>query len=173
MPSAVSPNVERLLSRLDGVRETGHNKWKARCPNHPDKTPSLAIRETPEGRVLIHDFGGCGAADVLDAIGLRFSDLQTFTAHNLGSVRPDPKSVAGWLRLLISHGRVLLRKPLNDEQYAKTLGAVRQIKDDVTDATYRNCLIVSLAATARARSETLDERNLGVLKSAIDGLSTR
>ena len=67
--------VENLLSRLDRVRPRGASKWMARCPAHDDKGPSLSVAEVEDGRILIHCFAGCGAADVLAAIGLEFGDL--------------------------------------------------------------------------------------------------
>ena len=71
----MSGSVDALLSRLDKVKATGPNRWIACCPAHADKAPSLAIRETDEGRILLHDFGGCATHDVLTAVGLEFSDL--------------------------------------------------------------------------------------------------
>jgi hypothetical protein len=47
----------------------------ARCPAHEDRSPSLSIRETTDGTVLVRCFAGCGAADVVEAVGLTFSDL--------------------------------------------------------------------------------------------------
>lgn len=64
-----------LLGNLDGVKKTGARDWIARCPAHSDKRPSLTITEKDDGRVLIHCFGGCGAADILSAIGLEFDAL--------------------------------------------------------------------------------------------------
>lgn len=71
----MSGPVDALLSRLDKVKATGPNRWIACCPAHADKALSLAIRETDEGRILLHDFGGCATHDVLTAVGLEFSDL--------------------------------------------------------------------------------------------------
>jgi hypothetical protein len=66
--------VENLISRLEVVK--GRNgAWTARCPAHEDKSPSLAVREGEDGRVLLHCFGGCSTADVLGAIGMDMSDL--------------------------------------------------------------------------------------------------
>ena len=67
--------VEAFLARLEKVRPVGPLKWSACCPSHPDKTPSLAVREMPDGRVLIHCFGGCSALDVVGAVGLELRDL--------------------------------------------------------------------------------------------------
>ncbi|HEY0876914.1 MAG TPA: hypothetical protein VGE10_00530 [Zeimonas sp.] len=69
-------SVDNLLSRLDRVRKTGPSEWVACCPAHDSSSKSsLAIKEAADGRVLIHDFGGCSALDVLDAVGLDFADL--------------------------------------------------------------------------------------------------
>lgn len=69
-------SVDTLLSRLERVRKTGPAQWVACCPAHDSKSrQSLSIAETPDGRALIHDFGGCTANEVLSAIGLEFADL--------------------------------------------------------------------------------------------------
>lgn len=64
-----------LLDRLDGVRRTGDRRWLARCPAHEDRSPSLSIRETDDGRTLVHCFGGCHVGDVVESVGLELSDL--------------------------------------------------------------------------------------------------
>lgn len=68
-------SVATVLSRLDAVRRTGEARWIARCPSHPDRSPSLSIRELSDGRLLLHDFGGCQVESVLIALGLDFDAL--------------------------------------------------------------------------------------------------
>ena len=68
-------SAETLLTRLDAVRQTSHGRWVARCPAHSDHSPSLAIRELNDGRVLLHDFAGCAVEEILAAVGLQLSDL--------------------------------------------------------------------------------------------------
>jgi hypothetical protein len=65
----------------------------AACPAHEDRTPSLSIRELPDGRVLIHCHAGCGAADVLTAVGLAFSDL--YPPSMVDDGRPVPRHARG------------------------------------------------------------------------------
>lgn len=67
--------VERILSALDKVRNRGNSSWMAYCPAHADKNPSLSIKETQDGDVLLHCFAGCGVDDVVAALGLEMSDL--------------------------------------------------------------------------------------------------
>ena len=66
--------ADRILQRLDGVRQTGADQWIARCPAHEDKSPSLSIKQAGD-RVLVHCFAGCHTGDVLAAVGLDLKDL--------------------------------------------------------------------------------------------------
>jgi DNA primase len=50
--------IEKVLSRLPGHRTTGDG-FKACCPSHEDRNPSLSIREADDGTVLLKCFGGC------------------------------------------------------------------------------------------------------------------
>ena len=68
-------SAQTLLDRLQGVKATAPHRWLAQCPGHQDKSPSLSIRELDDGRVLIHDFGGCDTQAVLEALGLTLADL--------------------------------------------------------------------------------------------------
>lgn len=74
-------SVENLLQKLGKVKKTGNGKFQACCPAHDDKGPSLAIRELDDGRILIHCFAGCGAGEVLNAVGMEFADLYPKIGH--------------------------------------------------------------------------------------------
>lgn len=64
-----------MLASLDKVREVAPGKWTALCPSHDDKTPSLSIRELDDGRLLLFCFAGCGAGEVLSAVGMELRAL--------------------------------------------------------------------------------------------------
>jgi hypothetical protein len=64
-----------LLSRLEGVRRNGADRWIARCPAHDDRRPSLSVRELDDGRILLHCFADCSVKDVLAAVGLEMDGL--------------------------------------------------------------------------------------------------
>ena len=68
-------SADTLLSRLDGVRQTGAGRWIAKCPGHQDRRASLSVRELDDGRVLVHDFAGCSVEEILSAAGLTFDAL--------------------------------------------------------------------------------------------------
>ena len=78
----------KLLDRLEGIRGSGEGRWMAKCPGHDDARASLSVREMPDGRVLLHCFGGCPTQDVLQALGLDFGDLfDKPLAHHLPPIR--------------------------------------------------------------------------------------
>jgi hypothetical protein len=82
---------DQLLAKLDGVKNTGQDRWIAKCPAHDDRHPSLSIRCLDDGRMLLHDFGGCGVEDVLRAVGMTFDDLypeRSVDHHPKGERRP-------------------------------------------------------------------------------------
>ena len=68
--------VQAIADKFD-ARRAGRGRFMARCPAHDDSSPSLSIREGRNGRVLVRCFAGCALDAVLDARGLRMSDLFT------------------------------------------------------------------------------------------------
>ncbi len=66
--------IDDFLSRLQKVH--GRNgRWTACCPGHGDKSPSLAIRELEDGRILVKCFAGCSAEEIVESVGMRLTDL--------------------------------------------------------------------------------------------------
>lgn len=80
--------LNTVLSRLDKVQRIGNDRFKALCPAHADRSPSLANKDDG-GRLLLHCFGGCETIDVLGAIGLDFSDIMPEKA--MGDFKRDRK----------------------------------------------------------------------------------
>ena len=68
-------NLGLLLSQLSKVKPNGRGQYIACCPSHTDKHPSLAIRHTDDGKILIKCFGGCSAHEIVSSIGLSLTDL--------------------------------------------------------------------------------------------------
>lgn len=68
-------SLERILPHLRKVKKT-HRGYSACCPVHNDRSPSMTLTETNDGKVLIHCFA-CGArgTDVVEALGLSASEL--------------------------------------------------------------------------------------------------
>ena len=71
----MSNPIDKFLFQLDGVIEAGHGRWRAKCPGHNSRSPTLSIAEGDQGAVLIHCFAGCEPVQIISAVGLRLSDL--------------------------------------------------------------------------------------------------
>lgn len=82
--------AEKFLSRVEGVRQTGPGRWQFKVPTRKDKHPSGSARELDDGRLLIYDFAGDSAADMLAAVGLSLTDLypEQITTHGKPERRP-------------------------------------------------------------------------------------
>jgi hypothetical protein len=78
--------IENILSRLEKVK--GRNgTYTACCPAHGDKSPSLAIRELDDGRILMKCFANCSVQDIMGSIGMEIGDLFPDTNKDLPPVK--------------------------------------------------------------------------------------
>lgn len=89
--SAGGNRLDRLLGQLDKVKRTGPGRWIACCPAHDDRNPSLSIRETDDGVVLVKCWSGCGGADVIAAAGLQWADLFPERTEHRKPLRPGER----------------------------------------------------------------------------------
>ena len=69
-----SPALDNVLAQLKGVR-TSLRGWKACCPAHADREPSLSIGLGEQGQVLLKCFAGCSLERIVEAMGLTVTDL--------------------------------------------------------------------------------------------------
>lgn len=76
-----------IVERLDFCKQSGSDSWIARCPSHDDNGPSLSIKDVGGGRTLIHCHAGCGALDVLSALGLDWGALYPPTDRNYSPIK--------------------------------------------------------------------------------------
>ncbi|MGB1650618.1 MAG: virulence-associated protein E [Acidimicrobiales bacterium] len=83
--------AQDLLDRLEKYKQLGEGKWIAVCPAHNDLSPSLAVDEMPDGKVLLKCWSGCSALDVITAVGLDWSTLFPETSQHY----PAPLRRAG------------------------------------------------------------------------------
>jgi DNA primase len=81
-PRATSSPVSLVLERVAGVRQLGLT-YVAKCPAHDDHSDSLSISRGDEGHIRLHCSVGCGAADVLAAVGLELGGLYGQWGHSL------------------------------------------------------------------------------------------
>lgn len=133
-----SIGIDSLISRLEKVKSTGQGRWVACCPAHQDKTPSLAIREAEDGRILLHCFSGCSVDAIVSAIGIELSDLFPEDSRSIGHANPErrPFPAEDILRSLnleaivvsCAARTILDGKSLNDEDQKRLMLALRRIE---------------------------------------------
>jgi hypothetical protein len=133
----------RLLDRLDAVKQTGPERWLARCPAHEDRTPSLSIRQT-EDKILIYCHAGCHVEDILAAVNLSFQDLylDTSAASYAAARTHGCREVKRMARVLdpLDHERFVLRIAREDlqagvqhslEDKARIMLALERVREEI------------------------------------------
>jgi hypothetical protein len=136
-------SIEALLNNLDKVKSTGQDKWLACCPAHPDRSPSLAIKQTDDGKILIHCFAGCQVTNIVAAVGMELSDLMPENPTYQKGSRPPKfnkyelfdKLVFESLILSMAINQLLAKVSLSAEDLSRVLlaestinGIVREVR---------------------------------------------
>lgn len=105
-------NVAELVDRLDKVRGGRDGQYQARCPAHQDRGPSLSVKDTGDGRILLHCFAGCETENVLAAIGLSFSDVMPERIGDKHSFAPfiDRRRIVAVLAHELTVAQIILER---------------------------------------------------------------
>ncbi len=130
-------NIEQLLPSLEKLRRTGDGKWLACCPAHNDKHPSLAIKQTDDGKILIHCFAGCDVEAIVSSLSLTLADLMPDNpAYTKRSKPPKFNKYELFDRLAfeaiilsIAIRQLINKTPLSDEDQKRVLKAEQTIND--------------------------------------------
>lgn len=129
------PPIEIILPRLQGYRELGPGRYLAHCPGHDDKSPSLSIRETADGKVLVKCWAGCDVAHIVGSVGLELRDLFPKSPEFLSPLKPHerwiPRDVIAALRdesltVVIAASAMACGKELNERDTKLLLAAARR-----------------------------------------------
>ncbi|MDN8615485.1 DNA primase [Variovorax ginsengisoli] len=129
--------AEKVLSRASGVRKAGPDRWMFKSPNRDDRTASVSMRELPDGKILLHDFGGDDLESLLCGLGLETHDL--FPEPLTVTERPRRRSLISTtdaLRILASESNLVAIAAANlahgvsltDEDRARLLTAAGRIQ---------------------------------------------
>lgn len=90
----MNENLEKLLSRLQKVEQlpAGQHiaRYRACCPSHDDRKPSLSITLAQSGAILLKCWTGCSAEEIIGAAGMEMTELfpDTKTHHHPPERRP-------------------------------------------------------------------------------------
>ena len=134
-------SIDTLLSRLDKVKRKAKGQWLACCPAHEDRSPSMTIAETDDGRVLIHCFSGCLVEEILSAVSLGFDALFPPKPESSNPKRPILKpylpavvleALAFEALLVVTAARQLANgEALDDNDYQRLLLAAERLQGAV------------------------------------------
>lgn len=155
----MSTPLDNLLSRLDRVRKSG-GEWTALCPAHDDRNPSLGIKESDDGVLLVKCRVGCAARDVMAAVGLGMGDL--FPEHlrkgrRSRGVQPDPEAEA----------RIAKAKAEREKTKARELSERIQDAHNSWNHSPSPLTLDSTGPSHDWAREYLRSRGTGVLEAAI------
>ena len=131
-----------LLNKLEKVKGS-KGRWVACCPAHVDRSPSLAITETDDGRILLKCFAGCSAQQVVEAVGMDLTDLF-----------PNDNNLD---RLKANH----INKPVRRPFYASDLLKIIQFE----------ALLTSVAAFDLSQGRQVSEVDRKRLKTAVSRIN--
>jgi hypothetical protein len=131
-------SIDLILSRLEKVKTTSRNSWMACCPSHDDRSPSLALRLEEDGRILLNCFAQGPKENILDALGVEFSDLFPQPLGNFPSVKRSfyPGDVLKAIRfeaqiVLMAAYALRTEKPLPDMEMRRLEMAMERINEAV------------------------------------------
>ncbi len=121
--------VEDFLARLDGVRGGG-GQWTAKCPSHPDESPSLSVSEGSDGKLILKCHAGCEFSDVLAATDFVREAPITEPAHGHVVATYEYRDENGELLYVVerrSPKGFLQRRPDGNGGWIWRLGNVRRV----------------------------------------------
>ncbi len=136
---------EKFLALVDH-KTTGRDHGMFRVPTRRDKNMSGTWRELPDGRLLIHDFGGESVDTILAAIGLTLSDLfpERIDDYQPKERRPFPAAdvlrAVGFEALVVLMAATSIRKgePLSRQDNDRLLVSVQRLQSALTLAGVRH-----------------------------------
>lgn len=137
-------SADKLLAQLDGVHQSGHGRWSAKCPSHKDRTASLSVRELDDGQVLVHCFAGCSVHDVLGAIGIDIAELFPEKAphHRRPERRPYPaidalRAISFEVQIVLLAATDILAEKFSQSDRERLSVAVERIQSALTTCGVR------------------------------------
>jgi hypothetical protein len=75
--------LDRVLRRLPDAKQQSDGQYRAKCPAHEDRNPSLSVCTGVDGRVLLHCHAGCKTTAILDALNLVWGDIYPRVQKNV------------------------------------------------------------------------------------------
>jgi len=136
-------NAENFLSGLKKVRKTVPGEWVACCPAHNDKSPSLAVKQADDGRILVHCFAGCSVEEICSAAGIIISDLfpERLIAERLTRIGFNPRTLLKAMAfnamvVAIVAGDIVEGRPVKQKDIETVFKIKKEFEEILTYAAY-------------------------------------
>ena len=97
---------QEILARFPNAKKNGDGYTDC-CPAHPDRDPSLSIKEGDDGRTLLLCRAGCATENIVAAKGLRMADL--FPPEAPGSERHNKPDIIAVYDYTDATGKLLFQ----------------------------------------------------------------
>jgi hypothetical protein len=133
--------AETFLSRCQKVKRTGPGRWICCCPAHEDKTPSMNVKELPDGKVLVICRAGCTNEEIIQAAGVHWTALfpapdNTTSEYRREAARFPAQEVLAALDFELEIARIGLADiingtPISDLDKARYAIALRRIQQAI------------------------------------------
>jgi putative DNA primase/helicase len=126
----------QTIAEALGGRKAGSG-WTAHCPAHEDRTPSLSIRDSDDGKVLVRCHAGCDQERVIAALRARnlWTGFRLKSCHAArpiverqpedDDVRRSKDALAIWQSAMRAHGTVVETYLLSRGLYLAPSSALR------------------------------------------------
>jgi hypothetical protein len=132
-------NIDDFLARLEKVKKTGPDRWRACCPGHDDKQPSLSIRVTEDTRILVHCWAGCSVYEITAGAGVKVADLmppRPLTSTNLPPERHPFLLADAFKRAMLENGVIAViasdmykHRAIGEDDYQRLWQAVDRLSE--------------------------------------------
>jgi hypothetical protein len=120
-------NIGDFLNRLERVRQLPDGQFFASCPTlahkHGDRSAGLKIKETGDGKIILHCFSGCHSEAITDAMGLTLSDLFPAPDKSTHTGRRDRRSYiskAAWKSVITDAALTLITIDNSDQDISES-----------------------------------------------------
>ena len=124
----IREKLELFVSRLEYVRKTGNDKYRARCPAHNSNSAKLDIKiGNNNSIIMICRTRGCEPKHIMEAVGLTESDMWPEDPH---SHRQGFRRHKNWVpdddEFIVRIGLDQPRDKFNKKDWEKFQGAVKR-----------------------------------------------
>src|SRR5690606_10424538 len=104
----MSEPFEKVIAALESAgcnpKRSG-KQWSARCPAHEDRNPSLSVSVGDDGRALVHCHAGCSAENVVQALGLKMTDIMPERERKKNSASSPKREASKASRVIDSRSK--------------------------------------------------------------------